>query len=65
MRLIVTIACADEARRAKSKFSRRVNLRVFPHNPSIRDIASTSQLRNKRPFPTARRTVKVTYAVAA
>jgi hypothetical protein len=30
--LIVTIACADEARRVKSKFSRPVNLRVFPHN---------------------------------
>jgi hypothetical protein len=27
--------------------------RVFPDNPSIRDIASTSQLRKRRPFPTA------------
>jgi hypothetical protein len=36
---IVTIAWADEARRAKSKFSRLVNLRVCPHNRREADIA--------------------------
>jgi hypothetical protein len=34
MRLIVTITRADEVRRVKSRFSRSVILRVFPHNPS-------------------------------
>jgi hypothetical protein len=32
MGLIVTITCADEVRREKSRFSRPVILRVFPHN---------------------------------
>src|SRR5580693_2790233 len=32
MRLIVTITRADEVRRVKSRFSRPVILRVFPHN---------------------------------
>src|SRR5277367_3373558 len=45
MHLIVTVTRADEVRRAKSRFSRPVSLRVFPHNPSIRDIDSTSRLR--------------------
>jgi hypothetical protein len=35
MGLIVTITCADEVRREKSRFSRPVILRVFPHNPQI------------------------------
>jgi hypothetical protein len=33
--LIVTITRAEEVWRAKSRFSRPVILRVFPHNPSI------------------------------
>jgi hypothetical protein len=32
MGLIVTMTCADEVRREKSRFSRPVILRVFPHN---------------------------------
>jgi hypothetical protein len=38
MRLIVTITYADEVRRAKSRFSRPVILRVFPHNRREADI---------------------------
>jgi hypothetical protein len=45
MGLIVTITCADEVRREKLRFSRPVILRVFPHNPSNRDVAQTSQMR--------------------
>jgi hypothetical protein len=35
MRLIVTITRANEIRRVKSRFSRPVILRVFPHNRRI------------------------------
>jgi hypothetical protein len=34
MRLIVTIARADEVRCVKSRFLRLIILQVFPHNPS-------------------------------
>jgi hypothetical protein len=39
MRLIMTIARAEEVRRAKSRFTRPVILRVFPHNPSTPAVA--------------------------
>ena len=43
MRLIVTIFCADEVRRAKSRFSRPIILRVFPHNRRQADIADADE----------------------
>jgi len=45
--LIVTITRADEVRREKSRFSRPVILRVFPHNPSIPAVAFAQILLKK------------------
>jgi hypothetical protein len=53
----VTITVQDEVRRVKSRFSRPVILRVFPHNPLIADIRPTATVRGPT-ISTARRIVK-------